>query len=469
MGNTGHDRRRAPGIAFEQALLGAAHRLTAGLSLEAVCAALTDACLEIFGASCAILLKHDSDRTLRTACANGPLVARFTHSGVPIDGDEPAAVVFRSGEIQLVRADRAPAESHASLLYAPLRVQNRPLGVLVLDSPYLARSTATRNSDLSRVAILAAQASMALSNAELYEESRRDLAHLRRTLDERRNLRGHVHALQRELGAATAARYIVGASAALKETLAAVELVAGSDTTVLLLGETGTGKELLARALHERSRRATRPFLALNCAAMPASLLESELFGHERGAFTDALAARAGKFELADGGTLFLDEIGDLPRTAQPKLLRALQEGEVQRVGGGAPRKVDVRVIAATNKDLQTMVAEGAFRADLYYRIAVFPITVPRLRDRPGDIPELARHFVRHFAARFGQSVAEIDAAALDQLAAYEWPGNVRELQNVIERAVILAQGKRIGPGLLALGMARPAKPSKRSARREVP
>ena len=454
MGHTGeHDRRRTPALAFEQALLTAAHRLTARLSGAAVCEALADACREIVGASCAILLRRDTDRTLRCVWANGPFVGWLTDDGWPMCGDEPAAIVFRSREPRLLGSGRRPAvSSPGSLLYVPLYAQDRVHGVLVLDSPHLARPTAPRTDDLSRVSILAAQASIALSNAELYEESKRDLEHLRRTLDERRHLRGQVHALQRELSAASAAGRIIGASASLRKVLAAVEAVAGADTAVVLFGETGTGKELLARALHERSRRSNKPFLPLNCAAMPATLLEAELFGHERGAFTDALVAKAGKFELADGGTLFLDEVADLPRAAQPKLLRALQEGEIQRIGGCSTRTVDVRVIAATNKDLQALVDEGAFRADLYYRLAVFPITVPPLRDRPEDIPALARHFVRHFAAQFGRAAPEIDAEAIEHLMDYGWPGNVRELQNVIERAVILAQGASIGRHLLALG-----------------
>ena len=454
MGNSGeHDRRRMQGLAFEQALLTAAHRLTARLSSAAVCEALAHACEEIFGASCAVLLRHDQDRTLRCVWANGPFVGWRAADGVPMHGDEPAAVVFRSREPQLLGGGRHRAVgSRGALLYVPLYVRDRAHGVLVLDSPHLARPTAPRTDDLSRVSILAAQASIALSNAELYDESKRDLEHLRRTLEERRHLRGQFHALQRDLSAATDAGHIIGASAALKKVLAAVEAVASADTTVVLLGETGTGKELLARALHERSRRANKPFLPLNCAAMPPTLLEAELFGHERGAFTDALVAKAGKFELADGGTLFLDEIGDLPRAAQPKLLRALQEGEIQRIGGCGTKKVDVRVIAATNKDLQALVDEGLFRADLYYRLAVFPITVPPLRERPEDIPALARHFVQHFASRFGRRAPDIDAEALRNLMEYQWPGNVRELQNVIERAVILAAGTPVTRHLLALG-----------------
>jgi formate hydrogenlyase transcriptional activator len=232
---------------------------------------------------------------------------------------------------------------------------------------------------------------------------------------------------------------IVGESAAIRRVLAELEQVAASDVTVLLLGETGTGKELLARALHERSRRAARAFVPVNCAALPENLVESELFGHERGAFTGAHTRKPGRFELAHRGTLFLDEIGDLPTNAQAKLLRVLQDGEVHRVGSTQPITVDVRVVAATNQDLAAKVSERAFRDDLFYRLSVFPIRVPPLRERPEDIPLLARHLALQCAKRIGKRVTGIADDAVDMLTSYSWPGNVRELQNVIERAVILA------------------------------
>jgi transcriptional regulator with GAF, ATPase, and Fis domain len=237
---------------------------------------------------------------------------------------------------------------------------------------------------------------------------------------------------------------ILGVSDPLRKALRQAELVARADTTVLLLGETGTGKELFARLIHERSGRAGRPFVALNCAALPEGLIESELFGHERGAFTGALTRKPGKFELAHRGTLFLDEIGDLPPEAQAKLLRVLEDRHVQRVGGIEPVAVDVRVVAATNKDLDPAGTRGGFRADLYYRLSVFPVFLPTLRERPEDIPVLARHFVEQSARRLGRDVRGVTDAALARLAGYPWPGNVRELQNVIERAVILAPGPQI-------------------------
>jgi formate hydrogenlyase transcriptional activator len=213
---------------------------------------------------------------------------------------------------------------------------------------------------------------------------------------------------------------------------------------VLVLGETGTGKELIARAIHGASGRRERTFVKVNCAAIPTGLLESELFGHERGAFTGAIAQRIGRFELADGGTLFLDEVGDLPLELQPKLLRVLQEHEFERVGGVRTHRVDVRVIAATNRDLATAVADGKFRSDLYYRLDVFPITLPPLRDRRDDIPDLVRHSVQRFARQLNKRIETIPADAMAALTAYDWPGNVRELENAIERAVIVTTGSAL-------------------------
>jgi formate hydrogenlyase transcriptional activator len=234
---------------------------------------------------------------------------------------------------------------------------------------------------------------------------------------------------------------IIGASSALKDVLRQVEVVAPTDAIVVLQGETGTGKECLARAVHQLSARRDHPFVTVNCAAIPEGLLESELFGHERGAFTGALAQQLGRFELAHQGTLFLDEIGDTPLELQAKLLRVLQEQAFERLGSTHTRRVDVRVVAATNRDLAQMVDAGQFRADLYYRLNVFPILVPPLRQRPEDIPPLVRHFVRHYARQLRKRLDTIPAEVMEALTSYQWPGNVRELQNVIERAVILSPG----------------------------
>jgi len=234
---------------------------------------------------------------------------------------------------------------------------------------------------------------------------------------------------------------LVGQSRALKEVLEQVEMVAPTDSTVLIAGETGTGKELLARALHNSSPRRDQPFVKVSCAAIPSGLLESELFGHERGAFTSAVSQRIGRFELAHLGTLFLDEVGDIPLELQPKLLRVLQEQEFERLGSARTLRVDVRVVAATNRDLGQMVEGHQFRGDLYYRLNVFPMMVPPLRDRREDISPLAWHFVRKYSQRMNKSIVHIPEETIQTLTRYQWPGNIRELQNVMERAVILTQG----------------------------
>jgi formate hydrogenlyase transcriptional activator len=237
---------------------------------------------------------------------------------------------------------------------------------------------------------------------------------------------------------------IVGDSAALRRVLKEVETVAPTDSTVLVRGETGTGKELIARALHDLSPRRERTFVKLNCAAIPTGLLESELFGHEKGAFTGAITQKIGRFELAHQGTFFLDEVGDIPPELQPKLLRALQEQEFERLGSTRTVRVDVRLVAATNRDLAQMVNNGRFRSDLYYRLNVFPVVLPPLRERRDDIPTLARHFTQRFAQRMGRRIESIPTGVMDALVRYPWPGNIREMQNVIERAVILSRGPEL-------------------------
>jgi formate hydrogenlyase transcriptional activator len=250
-----------------------------------------------------------------------------------------------------------------------------------------------------------------------------------------------ITAIERPHLAVSSRQGLIGTSPAIQEVWSAIEMVAPTDSAVLICGETGTGKELAAQAVHQASRRHHRPFVKINCAAIPGGLLESELFGHARGAFTGAVAETAGRFHMAHQGTLFLDEIGDLPLELQPKLLRVLQEQEFERLGSTRTIRVDVRIVAATNRDLGQMVLDRQFRADLYYRLNVFPITMPSLCERISDIPELAHHFVRIFAARMNKTIREIPDDVMDMLVAHEWPGNIRELQNVIERAAILTQG----------------------------
>ena len=241
---------------------------------------------------------------------------------------------------------------------------------------------------------------------------------------------------------------IIGRCTAMRRVLQQVEVVAPTDSGVLIQGETGTGKELVAQAIHNRSARRDRPFIKVNCAAIPSGLLESELFGHEKGAFTGAIMRKPGRFELADKGTLFLDEVGDIPLELQAKLLRVLQEREFERLGSARTQQVDVRVVAATHRDLKQMVEEGAFRSDLYYRLHVFPLTVPALRDRSEDIPFIVRHFVAKYSQRMNRRIETISPRTMEVLKNYAWPGNVRELQNFIERAVILSPGTALSAPL---------------------
>ena len=268
---------------------------------------------------------------------------------------------------------------------------------------------------------------------------------------ERNQLRQQNLYLHEELKSERTSDELIGTSSAMRDVMTKVQQVAPTDSTVLLLGETGVGKERIARALHASSRRHDRPLIKLNCAALPSGLIESELFGHEKGAFTGATEKRVGRFALADGGTIFLDEIGDMPMEVQVRLLRVLQEQEFEPVGGQRTIKVDVRVIAATNRDLEQAIADGSFRRDLYYRLAVFPIVVPPLRERTGDVPILVHYFAAMFAQRLGKPIASVDDATMAMLTRYSWPGNIRELQNVIERAIILATGPvlTIDPAML--------------------
>jgi formate hydrogenlyase transcriptional activator len=252
---------------------------------------------------------------------------------------------------------------------------------------------------------------------------------------------------------------IIGNSPALESVLEQVEQVAPTDSTVLIQGETGTGKELIARAIHNLSARCGRPFTKLNCAAIPFDLLESELFGHEKGAFTGAIAQKIGRFELADKGTLFLDEVGDIPPGLQPKLLRVLQEQEFERLGSTRTHQVDVRLVAATNRNLVDMVKRNEFRSDLYYRLNVFPLPLPPLRGRRGDIPALVEHFVEIYAHRMGKQIEHIPPETMSELTSYQWPGNIRELQNFIERSVILTSGDALHAPLASLKSATEAEP----------
>ena len=298
-----------------------------------------------------------------------------------------------------------------------------------------------RSADGREFPIEATISRVEVNSRKLFTLIVRDINERQRTEEELRQLYLHNEYLQEEIRSVHNVDEIIGQSRTLKEALEQVRLVAGTDSSVLVLGETGTGKELIARAVHSHSKRANRPLIKVNCAALPTGLIESELFGHEKGAFTGATEKRLGRFELANGGTIFLDEIGEVPPEVQVKLLRVLQEHELERVGGSKTIMVDVRVIAATNRDLSKAAAEGKFRQDLYYRLNVFPVHLPPLRGRPQDILLLVHYFVARYAAKIGRQISRVPKETMQRLLAYAWPGNVRELENVIERAVILSPG----------------------------
>jgi formate hydrogenlyase transcriptional activator len=320
------------------------------------------------------------------------------------------------------------AEGLRSGCIVPLITANRIVGTLSLSSLHAGAFTQEDADLLMRVAN---QVAIAIENALAYQQ----IAELKNKLADEKLY------LEEEIRSEYTFEEIIGESPALKRVLSQVETVAPTDSSVLILGETGTGKEVIARALHDLSPRRERTFVKVNCAAIPTGLLESELFGHEKGAFTGAIALKVGRFELAQRGTLFLDEVGDIPLELQPKLLRVLQEKEFERLGGTRTQHVDVRVVAATNRDLTQMVEERLFRSDLYYRLNVFPITVPPLRERAEDIPLLVRYFAQKYARRMDRRIETIPAEEMEALIRYHWPGNVRELENLIERAVILSRG----------------------------
>src|ERR1700683_3517846 len=323
------------------------------------------------------------------------------------------------------------AEGLENICLIPLINRGRALGILTI-----ARTTATpfTSRDVEFLTQAAGQIAIAIENALAYHE----ISELKDKLAQEKLY------LEEEIRGEMNFENIVGKSPTLKHVLELVETVAPNDSTVLLLGETGTGKELIARAIHDRSRRKDRTFVKMNCAAIPTGLLESELFGHEKGAFTGAIAQKLGRLELADQGTLFLDEVGDIPLEIQPKLLRALQEREFERLGSTRTRRVNIRLIAATNRDLERMVAAHQFRSDLYYRLNVFPIRIPPLRERKEDIPLLVSYFVEKFAKQMQKKIDSIPAAVMKGLKTWEWPGNIRELENLVERAVILTRGRSL-------------------------
>jgi len=367
---------------------------------------------------------------------------------IPIEGSTPGET-FREGKPWVMnRLDpelhpemyaKAAKEGINSLCDMPLLSRGRTLGVLAVARR---EENAFDREETEFLFQVAQQVAIGLENALAYGE----IADLKDKLAQEKLY------LEDEIRGEMDFEGIVGQSSALRHVLNLVETVAPSDSTVLLLGETGTGKELIARAIHERSRRKERTFVKLNCAAIPTGLLESELFGHERGAFTGAIAQKVGRLELADQGSLFLDEVGDIPIEIQPKLLRALQEREFERLGSNRTKQVDVRLVAATNRDLEKMMESREFRSDLYYRLNVFPIRIPPLRERPEDIPLLVCYFTQKYGRLMDKQIESIPAAAMRKLSSWHWPGNIRELENFIERSVILTHGTALQAPIAELG-----------------
>ena len=341
----------------------------------------------------------------------------------------------------------AVREGLKSFCFLPLISRNRAIGTLVLAR---LRDDAFSQADVAFLSQVANQVALAVENALAY----REIQELKEQLSKEKLY------LEDEIRTEMNFAQIIGSSASLRKALKRVETVAPTDSTVLIYGETGTGKELIARGIHNLSPRRSKPFVKLNCAAIPTGLLESELFGHEKGAFTGAIAQRMGRFEVADGGTIFLDEIGEIPLELQTKLLRVLQEREFERLGSSRTIRTDARLIAATNRDLEAMVNEQKFRSDLFFRLDVFPVHVPSLRERDGDIPLLARHFTQQFSRRMKKVIETIPSAAMDALCRYHWPGNIRELQNVIERAVIISTGPALSVDVADLKFPKGGPPS---------
>jgi formate hydrogenlyase transcriptional activator len=435
------DNTRAPAADHQyRALLAVSEAIVSHRDLRGLFDELADRLRQVVRFDYLALTLHDvaSDTTrLHVLATSEPSPSQW-FTPLSVD-DTPAGVVLRtqkplivSGQAEFERwphfAERVKLVVLNSVCFLPLTTARRRLGTLAFGSK---QAGAHDSADVDFLQQVANQVAVAVENALAFDEIEklRDRLHKEKVY------------LEEEVRTEHNCGEIVGESAALRRVLKEVKTVAPTGSTVLVRGETGTGKELIARAVHELSPRRERTFVKLNCAAIPTGLLESELFGHEKGAFTGAISQKVGRFELAHEGTLFLDEVGDIPLELQPKLLRVLQEQEFERLGGTRTIRVDVRLVAATNRDLARMVADSKFRNDLYYRLNVFPLVLPPLRQRRDDIPPLVRHFTQRFARRMGRRIEAIPAEVMDALARYPWPGNVRELQNVIERAVILSPG----------------------------
>jgi formate hydrogenlyase transcriptional activator len=419
--------------------------IISNLTRESLFHAITEALRTVVPFDRALLYVAEND-VLRTIALEGRELSGHSHgahkeispqgtaAGWAFEHQQPRLSHDLAVELRLPGDEILFAGGVRSYLIVPLIARGRAIGALLLASFEPHRYALENVPFLEGVA---KQIALAVENMRAYEE----IARLRARLEEESRY------LQEEIKTEHNFEEITGQSPGMKQVFKLIETVAPTNATVLIAGETGTGKELVARALHNLSSRRHRALVKVNCAALPTGLIESELFGHEKGAFTGALTRRIGRFELAHGGTLFLDEIGELPFELQPKLLRVLQEGEFERVGGSHTIRVDVRVIAATNRDLEQAIQASRFRADLYYRLSVFPIRLPPLRERAEDIPLLVEYFAQKYSARLGKRIPTVLPATLQALGAYPWPGNVRELENVIERALILNQGAHMDLG----------------------
>jgi formate hydrogenlyase transcriptional activator len=424
-----------------QLLLDVTNQVVSNLELRDLLRAVSQDVRRVMQCDYAGLSLPDAeDNQLRLYALDFPEGKGFFHEELvySIEGS-PSGTAFRTmkpltlqspfaGWLDSPIAQIAVREGLKSVCCLPLISRNRAIGVLVLGR---LRDDAFSQTDISFLSQVANQLALAVENALAYHEIRE----LKEQLSKEKLY------LEDEIRTEMNFAKIIGNSASLRRVLKGVGTVAPTDSTVLIYGETGTGKELIARAIHDLSSRSSKPFVKLNCAAIPTGLLESELFGHEKGAFTGAIAQRIGRFEVANGGTIFLDEIGEIPLELQTKLLRVLQEREFERLGSSRTLRTNARLIAATNRDLEAMVSEQKFRSDLFFRLNVFPVHVPPLRERQGDIPLLVRHFTQQFSRRMKKAMETIPSAAMDALCRYHWPGNIRELQNVIERAVIISAG----------------------------
>jgi len=449
-----------------QLLLNLTSRITSNLDLREVLRAISANFRELTRCDGAgVWLPGEEAGTFKLYAFDAPVSRGFAREEVIITlpENDPARRAFETMKPMVVTVDEigwpgggegyrlAAAESVKSACFIPLVNRGRALGDLMIVR--LTEGTFTAE-DVDFLSQAAGQIAIAIENALAY----REISELKDKLAQEKLY------LEEEIRSEMNFAEIVGKSSALRKVLKRVETVAPTDSTVLIYGETGAGKELIARAIHDLSPRKSKAFVKLNCAAIPTGLLESELFGHEKGAFTGAIAQRIGRFEVANGGTIFLDEIGEIPLELQTKLLRVLQEREFERLGSSRTLRTDARLIAATNRDLEAMVAEQKFRSDLFFRLNVFPIQVPPLRERQGDIPLLVRHFAQQFSKRMNKMIDTISSATMDALSRYHWPGNIRELQNVIERAVITSTGPVLKVDVADLRIYKSSSPAEKSS-----